>query len=143
FICLYIDRNIMGGNKEDILITLVAGTIVFLCLISFIIVFILLHKRRQKRNKIEKREIQMKFQQELLRTQLEIQEQTLKNISQEIHDNIGQGLTLAKLNLSLMNVNEPGSLITKIEDSKKLVAKAINDLRDIAKGLNSDNIIAL
>jgi signal transduction histidine kinase len=39
-----------------------------------------------------------------------------------------------------MNTSEPDGLAAKIEDSKKLVAKAINDLRDIAKGLNSDNI---
>ena len=92
---------------------------------------------------MKKKQLQVDFKQELLRTQLEIQEQTLKNISQEIHDNIGQGLTLAKLNLSLMNANEPHGLAGKIEDSKKLVAKAINDLRDIAKGLNSDNIVAI
>ncbi|MEN9571024.1 MAG: hypothetical protein RL172_2255, partial [Bacteroidota bacterium] len=40
-----------------------------------------------------------KFKQELLQTQIEIQEQTLKNISEEIHDNVGQILSLAKLNL--------------------------------------------
>jgi signal transduction histidine kinase len=48
----------------------------------------------------EKQFLQASFQQELLKTQIEIQEQTLKNISQEIHDNIGQVLSLAKLNLS-------------------------------------------
>jgi two-component system, NarL family, sensor kinase len=80
------------------------------------------------------------LQQELLRTQLEIQEQTLKNISQEIHDNIGQVLSLAKLNLNRMDPSKPNDLEEKIKDSKNLVGKAIQDLRDLSKTLNTDNI---
>jgi len=37
---------------------------------------------------------------EILETKIEIQEQTLKTISQEIHDKCGQVLSLAKLNLN-------------------------------------------
>src|SRR5688572_22655070 len=119
------------------------GTIIFLVLAVLFILFLVISLQKRNRMIREKKQLQVDFKQELLRTQLEIQEQTLKNISQEIHDNIGQGLTLAKLNLSLMNTNEPQGLASKIEDSKKLVAKAINALRDIAKGLNSDNIVAI
>ncbi|MGF2411976.1 sensor histidine kinase [Ferruginibacter sp.] len=79
------------------------------------------------------------FEQELLQTQLEIQEQTLKTISQEIHDNIGQVLSLAKLNLNtLPNTNEP-----KIQETKNLVSKAINDLRNLSHSLHGDIIAEL
>ena len=79
----------------------------------------------------------------LLQTQLEIQEQTLKTISQEIHDNIGQVLSLAKLNLSRMDINKQDQLKEKIADSKNLVSKAIQDLRDLARSMNTDNITAM
>lgn len=133
----------MQQTDEVILYIVIVGTAILILLGGFLVSFLIVHRKKQEVNLKEKEMIKVNFQQELLRTQLEIQEQTLKNISQEIHDNIGQGLTLAKLNLSLMNLNEPNGLATKIEDSRKLVAKAINDLRDIAKGLNSDNISAL
>ena len=83
--------------------------------------------------------IQQNFQQELLQTQLEIQEQTLKNISEEIHDNVGQVLSLAKLNLfTFENDKEP-----KLQSTKNLVSKAINDLRNLSRSMHGDIIAQL
>ena len=76
----------------------------------------------------------------LLQTQLEIQEQTLKNISQEIHDNIGQALSLAKLNLNTMPSTNDEVLQQKIQNSKELVSKAIVDLRDLSRSLDTDYV---
>lgn len=76
------------------------------------------------------------FEQELLQTQIEIQEQTLKTISQEIHDNVGQVLSLAKLNLNTFEANPEG----KLKNTKELVSKAINDLRDLSRSLHGDKI---
>jgi two-component system, NarL family, sensor kinase len=80
-------------------------------------------------------------EQELLRTQLEIQEQTFRNISQEIHDNIGQVLTLAKLNLNtITNHSVSEDINNKLTNSKDLITKAIQDLRDLSKSLNTEFI---
>lgn len=119
------------------------GTLAFLVLAGFIIFFFVMYIRRKTKYLVEKQQLQSQFQQELLRTQLEIQEQTLKTISQEIHDNIGQVLSLAKLNLNRMDVTKQTELEEKIKDSKNLVSKAIQDLRDLSKTLNTDNIAAI
>ncbi len=92
---------------------------------------------------LEKKSMTAEFQQILLQTQLEIQEQTLKNISQEIHDNVGQVLSLAKLNLNTMDINKTEQLKGKIDNTLIQVSKAINDLRDISKSFNTDNIAAI
>jgi two-component system, NarL family, sensor kinase len=97
----------------------------------------------QKQKEDEKFILQNEFQQALLHSQLEIQEQTFKNISLEIHDNIGQVLSLAKLNLATADFNEPEGVREKIDDSKNLIAKSILDLRDLAKSLNTDYIQVL
>jgi signal transduction histidine kinase len=68
--------------------------------IILLLVLFLGYRNRSLRHEKQLSEIKSNFQKELLQTQLEIQEQTLKNISQEIHDNIGQALSLAKLNLN-------------------------------------------
>ena len=81
--------------------------------------FIIKFQRRQHKHMHEKNSLQSQFQQELLRTQLEIQEQTLKTISQEIHDNIGQGLSLVKLNLAVMDLKQPENLQEKIENGNE------------------------
>jgi signal transduction histidine kinase len=108
-------------------------------LAGFVIFFLLMYMRRKAKSVLEKEQLRSGFQQTLLQSQLEIQEQTLKNISQEIHDNIGQALTLAKLNLNTM----PGVSETQQESiitTKGIISKAISDLRDLSRSLNTDYI---
>lgn len=119
--------------------------IIFSCIIlfvSFAFFGLYLIKRNIKHIKEsikEKQLMKTQFQQELLRTQLEIQEQTLKTISEEIHDNVGQVLSLAKLNLNTFE-NNPQK---KLDDTKELISKAINDLRDLSRSMHGDRIAEL
>ncbi|WP_336515835.1 sensor histidine kinase [Pollutibacter soli] len=99
-------------------------------------IFLFRYQKRQKKF-IEQKNA---FAQTLLQSQLEIQEQTLKNISQEIHDNIGQVLSLVKLNLFKTDVEEGDQLRRRILDSRNLVSKAIVDLRDLSHSLNTDYV---
>ncbi len=119
---------------------LIGASILFTILVAFFVVFFMKVKDKQNLLLLRQEKERINFQQNLLQTQLEIQEQTLKNISQEVHDNIGQVLTLAKLNLSTVDLTNAADLIEKITDSKQLVSKAINDLRDLSKSLNTDNV---
>ena len=126
-------------TQKDILLTIITGTSLFLLFVSFIIAFLFLYRKKKEQHIFEKQLMQTQFHQALLQTQIEIQEQTLKTISQEIHDNIGQVLSLAKLNL---NTLQPGEE-TKLIDTKNLVSKAINDLRDLSRSLHGDKIAEL
>ena len=76
--------------------------------LGFIIYFIFFYRRRQKQNQAERAQMLLQFEKTQLESQLEIQENTFKNISMEIHDNIGQVLSLAKLNLAKMEMPETG-----------------------------------
>lgn len=85
-------------------------------------------------------QIQQRFDKEILQTQLEIQEQTFNNISQEIHDNIGQSLSV--INLYLQTIDSPLNKedTQKITNSINLLSKVVRELRDLAQSLNSDYI---
>jgi signal transduction histidine kinase len=122
---------------------IVSGITLFALFVSgFILIIITLYQKRQKLHRLEKNKLHQQFHEELLHTQLEIQEQTLKHISQEIHDNIGQTLSLVKLNLNTINLDKKNTLEEKILNSKELVSKAISDLRSLSKSLNTDTILA-
>jgi signal transduction histidine kinase len=134
----------MPDKNYSEVVTLAAVGIIVFFVVTGLLVYILLFyqkKRLQHRQQIVNKE--KEYAKQLLQTQLEIQEQTLKNISQEIHDNIGQALSLAKLNINTMDLNEPSSLQNKINDSRELITKAIQDLRDLSKSLNTDYVIEL
>ncbi len=130
----------MQKESREIIITLIAGTIIFLLLGAWMLSFLFLYRNRHRKHQQEKEQLRLSYERELLKAQLEIQEQTFKNISQEIHDNIGQMLSLAKLNLATMDLSQPDRLEQKIGDSKKLVAQAIADLRNLSHGLSTDYI---
>jgi hypothetical protein len=74
----------------------------------------------------------MKLIKEELDSRIEIQERSLQVYSKEIFENIGQVLSLVKLQLQTEN---------KIPESGKLLAKAITDLRNLTKQLSPDEII--
>lgn len=124
---------------NEILIAISTGIIIFL-VITIMIIFILLFyqkKRFQHRQLVS--DMKKQFSEELFKSQLEIQEQTFNDISQEIHDNVGQILSLAKVQINIMNESEYMSrdMLNEVKDN---VGKAMSDLRDIAKSLSSDRI---
>ena len=129
----------MEVSKNDLILYVVTATILLLAIGFFIIVFIQLYTKRRRQFMAEKKDIEQRYAQTLLQSQLEIQEQTLKTISQEIHDNVGQVLTLAKLNLATTTAaSEEGN--GKINTSRQLIGKAIQDLRDLSKSLNTEYV---
>ncbi|MGZ5135218.1 MAG: sensor histidine kinase [Flavitalea sp.] len=127
----------MSEANTSVIFIVVIGTILFLLLVIFIFSFFILHVRRNRIYREEKNKLVQSFQEELLKSQLEIQEQTLAHVSQEIHDNIGQVLTLARLNISSLLIENRMS-DDRLDNVKDLIGKAISDLRDISKTLNRD-----
>jgi len=121
---------------------IIAVTIIFLILGAFIVMIMLVYRKRRNFHIIEKINLQSQFRQELLKAQLEIQEQTLNYISGEIHDNITQVLSFVKLNLRVAG-NENQINKRKIEESRELVSQAIDDLRNLSKSLSFEHIIKL
>jgi two-component system, NarL family, sensor kinase len=133
----------MFNKHQEVLISLITGVILILFVSVTFILSVIRYRKKEMTHYLEKQKIKSEYQETLLRTQLEIQEQTLKTISQEIHDNIGQVLSLAKLNLNTVDLSKQDELQDKITDSKNLVSKAIQDLRDLSKSMNTDNIEAI
>lgn len=122
---------------------LIGATLLFLVIFIAFVLFFFKVKVKENNFIFVQQKIKALHEQTLLQTQLEIQEQTLKNISQEIHDNIGQVLSLVKININTMNCDEPDLLQGKIDDSKILISKAIQDLRDLSRSLNTDYVVEM
>jgi two-component system, NarL family, sensor kinase len=123
--------------SNEVLIAILSGTFIFLLFSCFLIAYILLYRKRRNNHVREMSRLKTLFNEELLKSKLEIQEQTFNYISQEIHDNVGQVLSLAKVQVNIMNENETISreMLADLNDN---IGKAIGDLRNIAKSLSSD-----
>ena len=70
-------------KDEEIILLIIAGTAIVMLLGVFIVSFLLVYQKKQNKNALEKAQIKSSFQQELLKTRMEIQEETLNHISRE------------------------------------------------------------
>jgi signal transduction histidine kinase len=121
---------------SEIVIVLAASVFVFSLLI-FLFNFVLKYQKRVISFTKEKELMQSKFEQILLQSQVEVQESTFSTLSKELHDNIGQLLSTAKMLLGIterITPNPPDTLMTATET----VGKAIYELRSLSKSLSKE-----
>lgn len=86
-------------------------------------------------------EEKQKFKEELAQTQIEIKENTLKNIGWELHDNVGQLLSVANIHLNMLQSQVPAEINERFTDTKLVIAQAIQEIRSLSKTLNNDVIL--
>lgn len=121
-------------------VTGVVVAIVILLLAGFFITILVTYSNKRKKKFIQEKEsLEVAFHEQLLQSQLEMQEHTFNTISREIHDNVGQVLSLAKVQLNIIDQCEHLDKAL-LADAKESLGKAMTDLRDIARSLNSDRI---
>lgn len=120
--------------QENDKIILVVFGIILLVSISMVLLFIIFNNRKNKLIQ-QQTEEKKKFETELAESQIEIREETLRNISWELHDNIGQLVTLAKIQLQ-NSQNEPD----KINESVTILGDALRELRALSKSINPESL---
>lgn len=131
----------MEKTSDDIIIFLIVTTGILLLMAGFILTIIFLYRRRQMTFEKELEKIRLDYSNNLLSTQVEIQEQIFQNVSREIHDNISLSLTLAKLQLHTINFGDPAHIHESVNSVAGHISKAILDLSDISRNMNADIVI--
>ncbi|MFC0428339.1 sensor histidine kinase [Chryseobacterium scophthalmum] len=126
----------MEENKLVIIFTFTL-LIIVLTMIFVYVIFI----QKKTRLLIAQKEKDMRFEKELATSQIEMKEQTLNYIGQELHDDLGQKLSVVRL--------RQNQLIAKMRDSEKeelvelneLLGECIQDIRDLSKTLITEQVI--
>jgi signal transduction histidine kinase len=127
-------------DKEIVISIVIICTLLIIILIGFIAVILLLYQKKQNLFNIKLEGIKANYDKELLKTQLEIQEYTFQYISREIHDNIGQFISLAKLHLNTLEIKENAPATQRVDDAVELLTRALDELRDLSRSLSSEII---
>lgn len=131
----------LKAPTEFIVAFIIISVILMLVLVVFITVIIYRYQEKQNIYFKDIEALKTSHQNSLLQSQLEIQEQTFQNISREIHDNIGQKLTLAKLQLNTINFADTDKTIKQVNDSVNIISEAIIDLSDLSHSMSSEIIL--
>jgi two-component system, NarL family, sensor kinase len=129
------------NRDKDIALVFFATAITLAFLIIFVSALLVVYKNRQARYTAWAKEAEAKFSREILLAQLEIREQTLKNISEELHDNMGQVLSLVVLNLSAIEFADTVSDEVRLHNSIDLVQKVVAGLRDLSGTMDAGSML--
>ncbi|WP_231462900.1 sensor histidine kinase [Pedobacter sp. Leaf132] len=128
-------------GKTELLITVILFNLFFVSFTVAIMVYIRKYKSRKKEYLNEIKINNEIHQKELLSTQLEIQQDTMQQIGRELHDNIGQKLTLVSLYAQqLVYEKKVPQASDKIEQIYQIVNSSLQDLRSLSKNLTNDNV---
>jgi len=129
------------GETTIIIISLIIFNLVLIVFISAIVIFVRQYRIKKKAHLAEIKYIDEIHKQELLETQVEIQSQTMKHIGREIHDNIGQKLTLVSLyTQQLAFENKAPQINQNIENISEIINESLIELRQLSKSL-TDNYL--
>ncbi|HXB31792.1 MAG TPA: sensor histidine kinase [Puia sp.] len=121
--------------------SLIQGVIIicsiFTLVAGFLVSYVLYFNKRKNRHYQEKKDMEALFSSELLKTQFETREEALTQISEELHDHIGQLLSSTKMLLGITErsiAQPPATLLT----AQETLGKAIQDIRGLSKALNRE-----
>jgi signal transduction histidine kinase len=126
-----------NDKYNEVISVLITGTLLFVILTGIIVFVLLFYQKKRFQHRGQLAELQSTIQQELLKTQLETQENTFRQIGEELHDNVGQLLSSTRILLVIAQrsiAQPPESLQTAIET----LATTIQDLRSLSKALNKE-----
>lgn len=126
---------------EGLIIFILISTLLIILLIGFVTYIVYRYQQKQNSYNNDISNLKSVHENEMLQSQVEIQEQTFENISREIHDNIGQKLTLAKLQLNTVNLNDGKNISEHLQDAVSMISEAIVDLSDISRSMSSEIIL--
>ncbi|MDY7396408.1 histidine kinase [Aureibaculum sp. 2210JD6-5] len=125
----------MDGDSTTLI--LIASLTVVLLVVVIIIIFSIFQNRKIK-FLFEQKETKQRFDEELIKSKLETQEQTLQNISWELHDNIGQLLSVARMQLNIVQPNLTEEQKSVVQETGEIISKSLQEIRSLSKLLNPE-----
>ncbi|UJP66234.1 sensor histidine kinase [Mongoliitalea daihaiensis] len=119
----------MENEGSGLFVIILMGIFLMLLMVSFIVLMLLYHRQKQIKNQEKLKAIQTEYEKTMLNVEKEIREETLSFVGRELHDNIGQLLSLAKMNLSSAKPE-------KVANGKFMINDIIREVRGLSKILN-------
>ncbi|EPR70742.1 two-component system sensor histidine kinase [Winogradskyella psychrotolerans RS-3] len=134
-------NQIVTSDAERYLLVYMISVLVVISAVVFI--FFVVFQKRKNQLLIDKVKQKQQFEEELVKTQQEIQEETLKHLGRELHDNVGQMLVLATMQMNAAASVVKDEAKSKVENAASALKDSLEEVRALSKSLNSDVIFNL
>lgn len=128
-------------DKNEGFLLIGTSMIILVALVISILAVMLIYRKRKVEHEKEKAMINEEHAKELLTAQLEMQQQTMEYIGREIHDSVGQKLTLASLYAQQIDYEKQYPQISeRIAAVGNIINESLSELRSLSKSLTDDHI---
>jgi|LGOV01.1.fsa_nt_gb signal transduction histidine kinase len=127
-------------EQESTTSLILITTLTVLLLVIVIIVIFSIFQNRKVKFLFDQKESEQRFEEEIIKSQLETQEQTLQNISWELHDNVGQLLSVARMQLNMLQPSLAEKQKELINETGEIISKSLQEIRTLSKLLNPEVI---
>lgn len=138
--CIFISTQIQKEISTEIIVLIGYVALFVLVVIAVFVIFFTTFQRRKNQLLLDKIKQKQKFDEELVKTQQEIQEETLKHVGRELHDNVGQLLAVATMQLNAVAKAVGEDVKYKVENAAEALKDSLSEVRALSKSLNSDVI---
>lgn len=128
-------------ERKEIQLLVISLSIVFLTLLIILLVIFFYFLKKKNNYLVEKMESELYFQSELIKTRIEIKDQTLSEISKELHDNIGQIVSVGIMQLNIYLDSGKPIQANELNDLKEILAKSLDEIRILSRIINKDNLL--
>jgi hypothetical protein len=127
----------MPATRTEVIIIMSIISLFILVMVTFVVIILFFIQKKQKGFLSDLNTVKLNYEKELYKVQLEIQEQTFQEIAMEIHDNVGQLITLAKFGISALDFDKKDEAIADSKNISAMLVKATEDLRHMSRSMNS------
>ena len=136
---LQTQEQLVTSDAERYLLVYMISVLVIVT--ALVIIFFIVFQKRKNKLLLEKIKQQQEFDEEISRTQTEIQEQTLKHIGWELHDNVGQLLAYASMQMNMLHSQVADNMKESVNNTADVIRESLKEVRALSKSLNNDVIL--
>lgn len=110
---------------------------------------VLLNQQFQKKliaQQLAREELKSRYQQKLLQTSIQVQENERKRIAQDLHDELGATLSISRMQLVLLEKNKdkhPDGLVNSLREVREIIESALASTRRISHELTPPLLVNL
>jgi signal transduction histidine kinase len=122
----------MEGN--DLFITVLVSCLTILLVLSLVVALLVKSSIRQNKHRMELAQAELLQDQAILRAEQKATQETLRQVGQELHDNVGQLLSLAGLGLGSELARAPQNKV--VTAAHEGVVKAMAEVRRLSHTLS-------
>ena len=123
-------------ENEDLIITALVGSITMLLMIGLVVLVLVLNNSRRIRHRAEMAELRQQQDRAVKDAEREATRHTMRELGNELHDNVGQLLVVSQLGVNTV-VDELGGH-TRLAAARDALEQALEEVRRLGHDLNGD-----